>query len=98
MPRKGNEEDKCILFHWGPVARDLMTSPGLVSDHLALANEVGENHSSGCVVGRIALAEMAFGSLMTEVSRLKLYLGEDTFAEDEIPADSFGCAGVAEVE
>lgn len=82
----------------GTCVRDLMTSPGLVSDHLILANEVGENHSFGCVVGRIAPAEMTFGSLMTEVSRLKLYLGEDTFTEDEIPADFFGCAGVAEVE
>ncbi len=94
----GDEEDKCILFHCGPVARDLMTSPGQVTDHLILANSVGENHSFGCVVGRIAPAEMTFGSLITEAGRLKFYLGEGTFTKDEIPADFFGCAGVAEVK
>ncbi len=43
----GEEDDKCILFHCGPVPRDLMTDKGHITDHLILANSVGENHSFG---------------------------------------------------
>ena len=93
----GEEDDKCILFHCGPVASDLMTNKGQVSDHLILANAVGENHSFGCVVGRIAPADLTFGSMMTESGRVKVYLGDGCFTEDPIPNNFFGAAGVAEI-
>jgi L-fucose isomerase-like protein len=93
-----DDEDKCILFHCGPVPRELMTDRGQISDHLILANAVGENHSFGCVVGRIAPFAMTFSSMMTDAGRLRFYLGEGRFTEDEIPANFFGCAGVAEVD
>jgi len=60
----GEEDDKCILFHCGPVARELMTDRGHISDHLILANSVGPNNSFGCVVGRIAPTDLTFGSMM----------------------------------
>lgn len=93
----GEEENKCILFHCGPVPSDLMTSKGRVSDHLILANAVGENHSFGCVVGRIAPSNLTFGSMMTDSGRVKVYLGDGRFTEDPIPENFFGAAGVAEI-
>jgi L-fucose isomerase-like protein len=93
----GEEDDKCILFHCGPVPSDLMTDKGHVSDHLILANSVGENCSFGCVVGRIAPTDLTFGSMMTDAGRVKVYLGEGRFTEDEIPGNFFGAAGVAEI-
>jgi L-fucose isomerase-like protein len=93
----GEEDDKCILFHCGPVPSDLMTDKGQVSDHLILANAVGENCSYGCVVGRIAPVDLTFGSMMTDAGRVKVYLGDGRFTEDEIPTNFFGAAGVAEI-
>jgi L-fucose isomerase-like protein len=93
----GEEDDKCILFHCGPVPSDLMTNKGQVSDHLILVNAVGENHGFGCVVGRIAPAELTFGGMMTDAGRVKVYLGNGRFTEDPIPSNFFGAAGVAEI-
>jgi len=93
----GEEDDKCILFHCGPVPAELMTGKGQVSDHLILANTIGENHGFGCVVGRIAPSDLTFGSMMTDSGRVKVYLGEGRFTEDPIPDNFFGAAGVAEI-
>jgi len=94
----GEEDDKCILFHCGPVPKDLMTDKGKIADHAILANEVGEGCSYGCHVGRIAPFDFTFGSLLTDSGKLRFYLGQGRFTEDKIPAEFFGCAGVAEIE
>ena len=91
----GDDDNKCILFHCGPVPQSMMTGPGCVADHAILANAVGEGCSWGCNVGRIAPTPFTFGSLLTEDGRLKYYLGQARFTEDAIPEDFFGCAGVA---
>ena len=93
-----DEDNKCILFHCGPVPRELMTDKGRVSDHLILANSLGENNSFGCVVGRIAPTDLTFGSMMTEAGKVKFFLGDGRFTEDPIPTDYFGAAGVAEID
>jgi len=92
-----DEDDKCILFHCGPVPQSLMAGKGRVTDHLILCNAVGEGNGFGCNVGRIAPMPMTFGSLVTDAGRLRFYLGEGRFTEDAVPDDFFGCAGVAEI-
>lgn len=93
-----NAENKCILFHCGPVPQSMMIAKGQIVDHAILKNTVGEGRSYGCNVGRIAPGSFTFGSLLTEDGKLKFYLGEGRFTPDEIPVDFFGCAGVAEIE
>jgi len=92
-----DEENKCILFHCGPVPQSLMTGPGRITDHAILANAVGEGCGFGCNTGRIAPQPMTFGSLLTSEGQLEFYLGEGDFTDDPIPEDFFGCAGVAEI-
>jgi len=92
-----DEDDKCILFHCGPVPRSLMTDRGHIADHAILANAVGEGCGYGCHVGRIAPFDFTFGSMMTEAGRLRFYLGEGGFTQDPIPEDFFGCGGVAAI-
>jgi L-fucose isomerase-like protein len=94
----GDDEDKCILFHCGPVPQAMMTDPGRIVDHAILANTVGEGCGYGCHVGRIAPTDLTFGSLLTDEGRVKCYLGEGRFTGDQIPKAFFGCAGVAEIE
>jgi len=93
----GNEPNKCILFHCGPVPQAMMSTKGIVTDHTILANALGPNCSWGCNNGRISPTPMTFGNLLTEDGQMKFYLGQGRFTEDVIPADFFGCAGVAEI-
>ncbi len=92
------EDDKCILFHCGPVPQALMTDRGRITDHDILANAVGTGRGFGCHVGRIAAFPFTFGNLLTESGALKWYLGDGRFTDDAIPPAFFGVAGVAHVE
>ena len=92
-----DEDEKCILFHCGSVPTKLMTDAGRITDHDILINAVGEGHSFGCQVGRIAQFPFTFGNLLTDRGTLKWYLGDGRFTDDAIPPVFFGCAGVAAV-
>ncbi|MCP4641681.1 MAG: hypothetical protein GY851_14655 [bacterium] len=94
----GDDDDKCILFHCGPVPPSMMTGKGSISDHSILANAVGKGQGYGCNVGRIAPGDFTFGSMMTEEGVPRFYLGEGAFTDDPVPADFFGCAGVAQID
>jgi len=91
------EEDKCILFHCGPVPPELMAERGRVTDHGLIAAVLGEGKSYGCNVGRLAPGPFTFGSLLTRAGRVCCFLGEGEFTQDPIPDDFFGCAGVAHI-
>ena len=88
----GDDDNKCILFHCGPVPPSMMAGEGRVSDHAILANAVGEGCSYGCNQGRIAPTPFTFGSMMTLDGRPRFYLGKGEFTDDPIPDDFFGCA------
>ncbi len=93
-----DEDDKCILFHCGPLPASMMEGKGRISDHEILLNSVGAGNGYGCNVGRIRPMEITFGSLMTDEGRVKSYLGQGRITNDPIPADFFGVAGVAEID
>jgi L-fucose isomerase-like protein len=92
-----DEDDKCILFHCGPMPASLMDGKGKVTDHTILMGSVGEGNGYGCNVGRIKPMDFTFGSLMTDEGRVKVYLGEGRFTTDPVPDNFFGVAGVAEI-
>ncbi|MCK4249225.1 MAG: hypothetical protein KAX15_05545 [Candidatus Omnitrophica bacterium] len=94
----GDDQDKCILFHCGPVPQNMMKGKGQITDHAILANAVGKGCSFGCNIGRIAPTPFTFGSMLTDSGKLKFYLGQACFTDDPIPAEFFGCAGVAQFE
>ena len=94
----GEDENKCILFHCGPVAQSLMTAKGQVIDHPMFAKALGAGCGFGCNVGRIAPNPFTFASSITVDGKLKFYLGEGEFTNDEIPQEFFGCAGVAHID
>jgi L-fucose isomerase-like protein len=93
----GEDENKCILFHCGPVAHSLMTEKGTVIEHPMFAKALGPGCSYGCNVGRIASGPMTFSSTKTQDGELIFYIGEGKFTKDKIADDFFGCAGVAEI-
>ncbi len=93
----GDDPDKCILFHCGPVPQSLMTAKGQVIDHPMFAKALGAGCGFGCNVGRIAPAPLTYASAKTEDGRLVFYLGEGAFTADPIADEFFGCAGVAQI-
>jgi L-fucose isomerase-like protein len=93
----GDDPDKCILFHCGPVPQGLMTAKGQIVDHPMFAKALGAGCGWGCNVGRIAPAPLTFASTKTMDGKLWCYLGEGEFTKDVIAEDFFGCAGVAQI-
>ena len=94
----GDDENKCILFHCGPVPQSMMAGRGIVEEHAILSTDVGKGCSYGCNVGRIKPGPFTFSSMTTDNGELKFYIGEGEFTSDSIPSDFFGCAGVAEID
>ncbi len=94
----GEDPDKCILFHCGPVPRRMMVGQGAISGHAILDTVLGPGRSYGCNTGRIAPSPFTFGGLLTRDGIIQTYLGEGSFTSDPVPAEFFGCAGVAEIK
>ncbi len=94
----GDDPDKCILFHCGPVPLGLMTDRGHIVDHPMFAKDMGAGCGWGCHVGRIAATPMTFASAKTTDGKLWCYLGQGEFTADPIEEAFFGCAGVAHIK
>ncbi|MEK6793366.1 MAG: hypothetical protein AABZ39_01220 [Spirochaetota bacterium] len=93
----GDDEGRCILFHCGPVPRELMTDKGTVVDHPMFAKALGAGKGYGPNIGRIRETPFTFLSTKTENGKLLYYLGEGEFTGDVIPKEFFGCGGVAKI-
>ncbi|MHB1191347.1 MAG: L-fucose/L-arabinose isomerase family protein, partial [Armatimonadota bacterium] len=72
----GDDMDKCILFHCGPMPRSLMAEPGKITEHAILSNLCGPGCSYGCNTGRIKPMPFTFASMMTDSGELRFYAGE----------------------
>ena len=92
----GDDEDKVILFHCGPVAQTLMTAKGTVTEHKMFAK--GDPGSGwGSNEGRIKAMPITISNCQTKDGRLIVYTSEAKFTDDPIEEAYFGCAGVAEI-
>ena len=92
----GDDQNKVILFHCGPVAQSLMEQKGIVTDH--------KMFSKGCPgcgwgsnEGRIAPFPMTYSNCKTENGKLICYADEGRFTGEPIEEGYFGCGGVAEI-
>ena len=92
----GDDENKVILFHCGPVAQSLMAGKGTVTEHKMFAK--GDPGSGwGSNEGRIAAFDMTYSNCFTEDGKLKVYADEARFTGEPIEPAFFGCGGVAEI-
>ena len=92
----GEDEDKVILFHCGPVAQSLMTGRGTVTEHKMFAK--GDPGSGwGSNEGRIRAFDMTFSNCQTKDGKILIYASEGQFTEDPIEEGFFGCGGVAQI-
>jgi L-fucose isomerase-like protein len=92
----GDNENKVILFHCGPVAQSLMLGRGTVTEHKMFAK--GDPGSGwGSNEGRIKPFPMTFSNCRTEDGKLIVYVSEGEFTADPIEEGFFGCGGVAAI-
>ena len=92
----GDDENKVILFHCGPVAQSLMTGCGTVTEHKMFAkNDPGSGW--GCNEGRIKPMPITISNCQTKDGKIIIYASEAKFTEDVIEPAFFGCGGVAEI-
>lgn len=92
----GEDENKVILFHCGPVAQSLMAGRGTVTEHKMFAK--GDPGSGwGTNEGRIAAFDMTYSNCFTENGKIKVYVDEGKFTGEPIEEAFFGCGGVAEI-
>lgn len=92
----GEDENKVILFHCGPVAQQLMTAKGTVTEHKMFAkNDPGSGW--GCNEGRIKAFPATISNCQTKDGKIVVYADEAAFTEDPIEEAFFGCGGVCEI-
>ncbi|NLD51822.1 MAG: hypothetical protein GX650_02900 [Clostridiales bacterium] len=93
----GDDEDKVVLFHCGPVAQSLMKEKGKVTEHKMFAkNDPGSGW--GTNEGRLAAFPMTYSNCKTEEGLLTVYVSEGRITDDPIEDGYFGCAGVAQID
>jgi L-fucose isomerase-like protein len=94
----GKEPDKCILFHCGPVPRQLLTNDGHMIEHVMFAKSYGAGCGWGPVEGRLKPGEISYASCKTENGKLVAYMGNARILDEAIEKEFFGCAGVAQID
>lgn len=92
----GEDENKVILFHCGPVAQTLMTGKGTVTSH-KMFDKQDPGSGWGVNEGRIKAMPMTFSNCQTKDGKLLIYASEARMTADPIEASFFGCGGVAEI-
>ncbi|MEG0985995.1 MAG: hypothetical protein RR296_10890 [Clostridia bacterium] len=90
----GDDPDKCILFHCGPLAVDLMTGKGTMQQHLMFAKTYGEGSGWGLNVDKIAPGPITFTSCRNEDGEVRFYVGSAEITADPIEEAYFGTPGV----
>ncbi len=94
----GEEENKAILFHCGPVPADFMVAPGHIEEHKMFTKTQGENCSWGLNVGRIKPGVVTICGGRTENGEVRYFVEKGVMTEDPIEEAFFGTAGVIEME
>ncbi|MBQ9104410.1 MAG: hypothetical protein IJY57_04955 [Clostridia bacterium] len=93
----GEEENKAILFHCGPVAQTLMAGKGQVTEHkMFIKNDPGCGW--GVNEGRIGAFPTTFTNCFTEDGKIKFYVSTGKMTDDKVEDAFFGCCGVLETD
>lgn len=93
----GDDPNKVILFHCGPVAQSLMDGKGKVTDHKMFAKGC-PGCGWGSNEGRIAAFDMTYSNCKTEDGKLTFYVDKGEFTSEPIEPKFFGCGGVAKID
>ena len=93
----GTDEEKCVLFHCGPVPRQMLKADQKIVDNPLQAMVHGPGYAWGSSMARFKESPMTYLSAKTENGKLSFYMGEGRFTEDELEDAYFGNGGVAQI-
>lgn len=94
----GNDKSKAIMFHCGPMAISLMKGKGKTIEHLMFKKSYGEGSGVGVNKGEMLSDIITFGSIRTENGKIKAFVADGKFKDDEISPEFFGSGKVVEKE
>lgn len=93
----GNDPERCILFHCGPLPISLLCGPGHMEEHKMFTKTQGDNCSWGVNVGRIKPGSITICGMRTEKGEVR-YFVEAAEVEDIILEEGFfGTYGVVRI-
>ncbi len=92
----GAEENKCILFHCGPLPEELMELPGVIEDHKMLSKGKPEKCSWGLNVGRVRTGEITICGMRATNGELAFFSDRAVITDDPVDGDFFGVHAVME--
>jgi L-fucose isomerase-like protein len=94
----GENENKVIMFHCGPVAPSMLNGKGKIIEHLMFKKSFGDGSGVGVNKGNIKSGSITFGSTRTENGKICAFVTEAIFTDDEIEEEFFGSGKVVEKE
>ena len=92
----GEDENKVILFHCGPVPTSLMTDKGRVTSH-KMFDKTDAGSGCGTCEGRLKAGDVTLSNCQTKDGKSIIYASEARFTDDPIEEAFFGCGGVCEI-
>ena len=93
----GDDKDKCVLFHCGPVPSSLMLEKGEIIQHKMFQKTMGDDVSWGVNEGHIKPMPITLASAKTDNGKIVAYVTEGKITDDRIEQEFFGTGGVAQI-
>lgn len=94
----GEDENKAVLFHCGPLPVELMIRPGHIEEHKMFTKTQGENCSWGVNVGHIKPGVITISGARTENGEVHYFVERAEITDDPIEEGFFGTPGVVKME
>lgn len=94
----GDDPDKCILFHCGPLPINLMAAPGHMEEHKMFVKTQGEDCSWGVNAGRIKPGPVTICGMRTENGEVRFFIEKAQVMDIKVDAGYFGTYGVVQLD
>ncbi len=94
----GDEKDKAIMFHCGPLPMNMMDGKGETVEHLMFKKTYGDGTGVGVNKARILPGAITFGSFKTENGKMMAFVSDGEFTEDSFDKEFFGSGKVVKKE
>ncbi|MBQ8718425.1 MAG: hypothetical protein IJY66_04095 [Clostridia bacterium] len=93
----GDDPNKCILFHCGPLPIDLLCGKGHMEEHKMFTKTQGCNCSWGVNVGKIKPCTITICGMRTEDGEARYFVERAEMTDIELDREFFGTYGVIEL-
>ena len=93
----GTDNDKCILFHCGPLPINLLEEPGHMEEHKMFVKTEGENCSWGVNVGKIKPGKITICGMRTENGEVRYFVENAEVLDIALDRRFFGTYGVIQM-